>query len=193
MQSPSDVDHRRELARDDRLGLPGLALGERLADADDRRQAVAPAPPAAFSATSSSLSPWHCAPLRVADDDVAAAELGEHRRRDLAGVGARVVARAVLRAPGDRRSPCSDGHLLQVRRRHADRHLGGAADAPPAAPAAAPRWRRGCRSSSSCRRRARLRRRATTSAPACRCAGSSPSAHARAPPRRPGRPGRSPA
>ena len=42
------LEHRAELALDDRLGLPRLALGQRLADADDRRQAGASAA-AAFS------------------------------------------------------------------------------------------------------------------------------------------------
>ena len=71
MQCAVDVDHRRQLALDDLLGLPGFALGQRLADADDRRHAVRQRG-LAFSATSASLSPWYCAPLGVADDGVAA-------------------------------------------------------------------------------------------------------------------------
>ena len=79
---------------------------------------------AAFCATSAIAFAVQRAPLRVADDDVAAAELGEHRRRDLAGVGARVVARAVLRAPVDRAAVQRVGDVVQVDRRNADRDLG---------------------------------------------------------------------
>ena len=44
------------------------------------------------------------ATLRVPDLGVAATEIGEHRRRDLAGVGAGIVGVDVLGAPADRGS-----------------------------------------------------------------------------------------
>ena len=55
------------------------------------------------------------AALGVADDDVGAAELGQHRRRDLAGVGAGVLGRDVLGAVPDREPVAVDERL------HADR------------------------------------------------------------------------
>ena len=46
-------------------------------------------------------------PLRMADDHVAAAELGQHRRRYLAGVSARLVRRTILPAPTNARCPAA--------------------------------------------------------------------------------------
>ena len=97
------VDDRRQLALDDAVGLARLALRERLADADDRRELVRERGLGLVGDELVALGVQRAA-LGVADDHVAAAELGQHRRRHLAGVGARLVRRAVLRAPGDGRA-----------------------------------------------------------------------------------------
>jgi hypothetical protein len=59
------------------------------------------------------------APLGVADDGVAHAELLQHGRRHLAGEGALLVLRDVLRAEFQRRAVAQHLHLREVRRRHA--------------------------------------------------------------------------
>src|SRR4029453_794487 len=66
------------------------------------------------------------APFGMADDDVATAELGEHRRRHFAGERARRVTRAILAAPRDRAAVEQRRDVAQVRRGYADRHFGGA-------------------------------------------------------------------
>ena len=174
---------RGELPRDDLSVRARLALGQRLADADDRRQAARPAPrwPSRRPAGRSRRA---CAPLRMADDDVAAAELGQHRRRRPRRCRRPTRGRAVLRAPGDRAA----GERVARRRRRYGAGTQTATSAPqqaapPSGRRAARRWPRGCRSSSSCRRRACARAApaaagVTTRAPACRCAGSTPSARA---------------
>ena len=117
MQCASRVDHRRQLALDDRLGL---AL-PRAAASVSPTQTIGVTPCAsaalALSATSWSVSPWSCAALGVADDHVATAELGQHRGRHLAGVG------ALRRAPSSPARPSAsvaagagDRDLRQVRR-----------------------------------------------------------------------------
>ena len=63
------------------------------------------------------------APLRMADDRVAHAEVLQHRRRLLAGEGALRLRRDVLRAQRDRRARHQRLHLRQVRRRHAHRDV----------------------------------------------------------------------
>ena len=96
----------------------------------------------ALSATSCVALAVQRAPLGVADDDVAAAELGQHRRRDLAGVRARLVARAVLRAPARWRCPRARARLRPGRRRRAHRDVGAGRAGRAAARPAARRWRR---------------------------------------------------
>ena len=78
----------------------------------------------ALSATSWSDLAVVGAALRMADDHVAAAEFGQHRRRHLAGVGAAVVRRAILRAPGDAAALQRQRDIGQIRKRHADRDFG---------------------------------------------------------------------
>ena len=63
------------------------------------------------------------APLRVAHDDVLAAQLRQHGRRDLAGEGALLGPEAVLRAQGDRRAAQRLRHRRQRGERRAQRHL----------------------------------------------------------------------
>ena len=139
------------------------------------------------------------APLGMADDDVAAAELGEHRRRDLAGE--RAADRGSSNPARPRRSalPCSSGGDLArgtapARR---PRHLGApsGADFSSASSSAALAATAAVHLPVADDQRASRRSpgRSPRAAPACRCAGSIPSARARAPPRRPGRPRGSPA
>ena len=145
-----------ELALDDRLGLPGLALGR---VSPTQTIGVRPCASAAlaFSATSCVALAVQRAALGVADDDVAAAELGQHRRRDLAGVGARVVAEQSC-APQRMSLPASaTATSREVGKRHAHRDVGVAERRRRERRRAARRWPRGCRSSSSCRRRACVR------------------------------------
>src|SRR5438876_5752905 len=86
-----------ELPLHDLQGPVGLALGQRLADADDGRQALIDSRP--------HLSRHHLlalaedmAPLRVAEDHVAAADVLQHQRGDLAREGALALPVHVLRA-----------------------------------------------------------------------------------------------
>ena len=76
----------------------------------------------ALALTSSSVSRVVLAPLAVPDHDVGAAELGQHRRRDLAGVGAAVVLGDVLGAVPDLQPVAVDEGLhradVGVRRHH---------------------------------------------------------------------------
>ena len=80
---------------------PGFALLQRLADAQDRREPAAARGGELRRHLRVGLA-VELAPLRMADDRVAAAELREHRRRHFAGVRALRVLADVLRAPGDR-------------------------------------------------------------------------------------------
>ena len=73
-----------------------LALLERLADAQDRHQAVAQGRDE-LARDERVVFPVQGAPLGMADDDVAAADIGEHRGRDLAGMGAGFFRADVLR------------------------------------------------------------------------------------------------
>ena len=190
MQCAERVDHRAELALDDRVGLPGLALGQRLADADDRRQAVRRAP-AGLVGDELHRSRRVARAARNGRRSRSAAELGQHRRRDLAGEGAAVVAEQSC-APQAMALPCSaSAHLAR-----------GTAPARRPRRSAGERRRRAC---SAVEQRLVGRQAAvhlpvaddqlargvmspwlTRSAPSCRCAGSIPSARA---PRRLARPG----
>ena len=89
-----------------RLTTPSVSsasrCGQRLADADDRRDAVRQRGLGLVGHQLVALAVVRAA-LGVPDDRVAAAELVQHRRRHLAGVGALLVRRAVLRAPARRR------------------------------------------------------------------------------------------
>ena len=98
--------------------LARVALGQRLADADDRREARASAA-RAFRLTRRVRLAEQLAPLAVADDDVLAARVGQLRRRHLAGERAFVLPEAVLRGDRDRAvlEPLRD----RVQRREAGR------------------------------------------------------------------------
>ena len=65
------------------------------------------------------------AALGVAEHDAVDVELGEHRRRDLAGVGALGLVVHVLRVDLDARAARRVDHRLQRGERHADRDVGG--------------------------------------------------------------------
>src|SRR5690606_25484753 len=92
----------RALDLRERVGdlLPRLAHVQALADADDRRHVRAERR-LRLRAHQRVVLAVVLTTLRVPDDDVADAELGEHRRRDLARVGAAGVRRHVLRAVAD--------------------------------------------------------------------------------------------
>ena len=85
-----------DLALDDLQRLPGLALGERLADADDGHAGRAASAAATFSATNASVSPKSCRRSLWPTMTQRAARLDEHRRADLAGERARVLRVQVL-------------------------------------------------------------------------------------------------
>ena len=75
--------------------------------------------------TSASVSWWYWPPLGVPDDHVRAAELGQHRAGDLAGVRAAGVGRDVLRAVADQPLvPVDRGlHAADVGERRQHHHL----------------------------------------------------------------------
>ena len=88
---PSTLDARRRAARRPPPRCARLALGERLADAHDRHQAGASAAAPSRATCASSRHAALAAPSgRRSRSDT---ELGEHRRRYLAGVGARACSR----------------------------------------------------------------------------------------------------
>ncbi len=82
-----DVDHGGQLALDDFFGLPGFALCQRFADADDGRDAVRQRGGGLGGHQLVGLAVVLAA-LRMADDGVAHAEVLQHGRRLLAGEGA---------------------------------------------------------------------------------------------------------
>src|SRR5712691_9837569 len=106
------VEHGPKLALYHRFGLAPRALLKGLADAQNRRQAGPPrghelgCDPAVILAV-------EAAPLGVADDHVAAAELLQHRARHFACVRAGFLLREILRAPGDPASGERRGDLRQ--------------------------------------------------------------------------------
>ncbi len=100
-----------------------LAPLELLTDADDRRQLM-PECGGRFGGHERVVLVVVGAPLRVADDDVRAAQLGQQGAADVAGVGAGLVRRQVLCAVGQAQLvPVDQGlHAAQVgeRRQHRD-------------------------------------------------------------------------
>ena len=100
--------------------LPHLQL---LADADDRGDAV-PEGRGGFRGDQRVVLVVVGPALGVTDDDVGTAQLGQERAADLAGVGARVVLREVLRAVGEPQLVTVDQglHAAQIgeRRQHGD-------------------------------------------------------------------------
>ena len=133
---------------------PASRSRQRFADADDRRDAAGQRGLGLVGHQRVGFAVV-LAPLRMADDGIAHAEFLQHGGRHLAGVG------ALRRAPTHPARPARCGepatqrlHLRQVRRGHADGDIAGRLLGSPAsnALAPAPRWRPGCRSSSSCRR-----------------------------------------
>ena len=140
---------------------PGLALGEGLADAEDRRRRARRRTRSSLARDRASVSPNDCAALAVADEDVAAAEVVEHREGDLAGEGAggrsrghsaRRARRPSRRAPRPRRSSAGKAGAMATSRRAASRAREAAELGRAARRTRPPRSR--CGSSSSCRRRA---------------------------------------
>ena len=81
--------------------------------------------------TSASSSWWYWRPLGVPDDHVLAAELGQHRAGDVAGVRPGRVRRQVLRAVPDEQLVAVDQRLhaahVGERRQHHDLDVGRAA------------------------------------------------------------------
>ena len=145
--------HRVELARHHVLRRAGVALCQRLADAQDRRQARALRRGELRRHQRVGLA-VELAPLRMPDDHVAAAELRQHRRRDFAGIGAlRVLARRSARPtrsalPRSRSATCARyGNGAQTA------HSAPVAGPDPASERVQQRAVRlpGCRASSSCR------------------------------------------
>ena len=92
------------------LGLAGLALLQRLADAHDRRHPVALDRRGLVGHHAIGLAE-QLAPLAVPADHVAHLQLGQERRRDLAGEGALVLPVAVLGAEGERQVVGGDQRL----------------------------------------------------------------------------------
>ena len=90
-----------ELGLDAPERLARVALGERLADADDGREPGAQRR-ARLEVHGGVELAEELAPLGVAEDDVLAADVGELGRRDLAREGALVLPEAVLGRDGDR-------------------------------------------------------------------------------------------
>ncbi len=88
-----------QLPADDGLGPAGLALGQRLADADDRDQAGTMRR-GRFRRDRRIALPMVGAPLGMADDDVGRAHVRQHLGRHVAGMRARDGDGAVL--PADR-------------------------------------------------------------------------------------------
>ena len=87
------------------LRLAGLALLLRLADAQDRHAARPRAPRAPSAASAASVSPKCWRRSEWPSTTRAHAELEQHRRRDLAGEGARVLPRACSARRRARRRP----------------------------------------------------------------------------------------
>lgn len=131
-------DHRRarrffrhrpgKLGTDHRQRTAGVALLARLAHADDRRQSRRDRGPG--------LGLDHLvgftvvrAPFRMTDDDVARADVGQHRRREVAGMRAVGGGMAVLPADLDGRADGRDGKDIGQRRRRADEEVDLAAQA----------------------------------------------------------------
>ena len=198
MQCAERVDHRGQLARDDLLRCARLRARPSVSPTQTIGVRPCASAALALSATSASLSPCSCAALGVADDRRSGSRTRPasppRPRRCRRPTSWREQSCAPQR---DRRCPpAAPATCAEVRRRHADRDVAAsAADAPASSAAAAPRWRRGCRSSSSCRRPAWFGARGLTT-----CSTSLPMCwfdlHQRmraAPLPRPGRPGGSPA
>src|SRR5581483_5127816 len=93
-------------------GLVGVALLLGLADAQDRLEPVLERRLELEVARGVELAEV-LPPLRVADDDVRAADVLEQPGRDLAGPGALVFPEAVLRRQPDRRALEALGHRVQ--------------------------------------------------------------------------------
>ena len=103
----------RELARDHGERLARVALGQRLADADDGARAPRAAPPRTLAAHQRVALAMIGAALGMAEDDVAAAGIAQHRGADVAGMRALLGRVAILAAE-------RDGGCPRARRR--DRH-----------------------------------------------------------------------
>ncbi len=119
---PGQLQHRRQLRGDDLLGLPGLALLQRLTDTQDRDQAgmrrgheLAGDQLTAFMVVLTALG--------MADQAVPRPHVHQHGGRDLAGVGPLLVAADVLRAEGQRGALEVLDQVPQVGQRRQDHQL----------------------------------------------------------------------
>src|SRR6185369_3035352 len=118
------MDHRGHLPLDDVHRPAGFALGQRLADAHDRRDAGRERGFGLVRHDGVGLGVVLAA-LRMADDHVAHTELLEHGGGDFTRVSALHVLRDVLRAQFQARARAQRIYLRQVRRGHADRRRAG--------------------------------------------------------------------
>ena len=107
---------RLDLDLEHELGVAGLALLERLADAGDHAEPGLERGARAARDHLVGLAE-ELAPLRVADERALDAELEQHRRRDLAGVGA---ARLPVHVLGIDRPAALDGCAERDERRAED-------------------------------------------------------------------------
>ena len=119
----------RDLGADHRLGLAALALLQRLAHADDRRQ-VRRQGRLDLAVDHLVGLPENGAPLAVAEDHVVAVEIPQHAGGDLAREGAVALPVHVLRAELDLRVGDDVADGLQRRERRAEHHVHLAAVAP---------------------------------------------------------------
>src|SRR3954451_3422283 len=104
------------------LGAPGLALFQRLADADDRRDDRRMGS-VEFRRHAGIALAVELAPLGMTDDRVPAARVLDHGRGDFAGVRPLRVLAYVLSAPRDLGSREERRHLFEVRIGRTDRDL----------------------------------------------------------------------
>ncbi|MNI64332.1 hypothetical protein D3C73_1197670 [compost metagenome] len=119
---PDKLQHRGQLAGDDRLGLPGLALLKGFTDAQHRHQAGMQGGSELARDQLTALVVVLAA-LGVADQAVAGTDLVQHGRAHLAGVGALLVAADVLCTKGQASPAEVFDQLTQVGHRRQDHHL----------------------------------------------------------------------
>jgi hypothetical protein len=114
-------EHRVELLGDDALGGARLALGELLTHAQNGRE-ISGQRRAELARDQRAVLAEQRAPLGVANDDVVAADITQHRARHLAGVGAGRLDGEVLGTKTHRAALQHGRSLGQVRKRRAHRN-----------------------------------------------------------------------
>jgi hypothetical protein len=119
---PDKLEHRGQLAGDDRLGLPGLALLKGFTDAEYRHQAGMQGGGELARDQFAALIVVLAA-LGVADQTIAGTHLVQHGRTDLTGVGALLIAADVLCTKGQAGLAEVFDQLTQVGHRRQDDHL----------------------------------------------------------------------